>query len=56
MKNIWFIQWANFPPFSLLEVKDYECFYEEQDENEDEEKEISEDYEKFNSIRDCFIE
>ena len=25
---------ANFPPFSLLEVKDYEYFYEVQDENE----------------------
>ena len=29
---------ANFPPFSLLEIKDYEYFYEEQDEKENNNK------------------
>ena len=44
----------NFPPFSLLEVKDYEYFYEE--EEEDDNKDIDKSYEKFSSIRDSFIE
>ena len=48
----------NFPPFSLLEVKDYEYFYEEQDEEEVENKnpELHKDYENLNLIRETFIE
>ena len=43
---------ANFPPFSLLEIKNYEYFYEEQEQNE-----IKNNiYEKFIFIRDSFIE
>ena len=44
---------ANFPPFSLLEIKDYEYFYEEQDEEDN--KEVDKDYENLNLIRDNFI-
>jgi hypothetical protein len=55
---------ANFPPFSLLEVKDYEYFYEEEDEDKDEnnnkneknKQEIDKAYEKLNLIRAKFIE
>ena len=49
----------NFPPFSLLEVKDYEYFYEENDEDEDEEEntknKIDKNYKIFNLIRDNFM-
>ena len=48
---------ANFPPFSLLEVKDYEYFYEqENDDEEKEDKKKDKSYEKFNSIRNNLIE
>ena len=51
---------ANFPPFSLLEVKDYEYFYEEEDEAENEKeknkKEKNEAYEKLDLIRSNLIE
>ena len=44
----------NFPPFSLLEVKDYEYFYE--DEGEDNtDNNIDKHYKIFNSIRENFI-
>ena len=46
---------VNFPPFSLLEVKDYEYFYEEQEENEIKIK-IDKDYETLISVRENFIE
>ena len=46
----------NFPPFSLLEVKDYEYFYEEQDENEKDENKVSQEYQKFILIRDSLID
>ena len=47
---------ANFPPFSLLEIKDYEYFYEDQNEDENNKINIDKNYEKFNLIRNNFIE
>ena len=47
----------NFPPFSLLEIKDYEYFYEEKDEREKEENEnLNKEYQKFNLIRANLID
>ena len=47
---------VNFPPFSLLEVKDYEYFYEENDEEENEDENSSDkDFKKLNSIKESFI-
>ena len=45
---------TNFPPFSLLEVKDYEYFYEEND-NEKKNNKMDKTYQKFKLILSEFI-
>ena len=39
----------------IMEVKDYEYFYEEEDEEEKNDNKVDEDYEKLNLIRENFI-
>ena len=46
---------GNFPPFSLLEIKDYEYFYENEDDFENNNNEVDINYSKLNLIKDNFI-
>ena len=49
---------ANFPPFSLLEIKDYEYFYEEKEEEEENEKKENNEksINKLNFINNNFLD